>query len=125
MNLKQVFINPVGRLRSGWRVLIFVMLFLLLTILLGIAAKVGSELATKLAPSRGVAHYVENLLSRVIILVAALGAGYICTRWLEGLPWRALGLCFHPKWFRDFVVGSVIGFASLAVATGIATVGGD
>jgi hypothetical protein len=30
----------------------------------------------------------------------------------------------HPKWLRDFVVGSVIGVVSLAIATGIATAGG-
>lgn len=124
MDLKQVFINPVGRLRSGWRLLIFVLVFLLLSILLGSAAKMGSQLATRLTPSRGLAHYLENLIFRLVLLVAALGAGYICTRWLEGLPWRALGLSPHPRWLRDFLIGSLLGIASLALATAIATAGG-
>jgi membrane protease YdiL (CAAX protease family) len=47
----------------------------------------------------------------------------VCTRWLEGLPWRALGLWLHAGWFRDLLVGSVIGIVSLALATAIATVG--
>lgn len=124
MNLKQVFINPVGRLRSGWRLLIFALVFLILSILMGIAAEIGSKLTIPLAPSRGVAHYLENFILRLVLLLAALVAGYICTRWLEGLPWRALGLWLHAGWLRDLFVGSLIGIASLALATVIATTGG-
>src|SRR5882672_4421014 len=124
MNLRQVFINPVGRLRSGWRVLIFVLIFLLISILMGIAGRLVSAVTSKLALSRNVAQYVENLIFRSLLLFAALAAGFICTRWFEGLPWRALGLWLHSKWLRDFFVGSIIGVASLAVAAGIATAGG-
>ena len=124
MDLKQVFINSAGRPRSGWRLLVFVLIFLILAFLFGAAAKKAAELAVQLAPGSGVAHYLENLIFRVIFLVVTLAAGFICTRWLEGLPWRALGLWFHGGWLRDFVFGSVIGVASLALATAIATVGG-
>jgi membrane protease YdiL (CAAX protease family) len=71
-----------------------------------------------------VAHFTEAFISRLLLLVAAVLAAVICMRWLEGLPWRALGLWFHSHWFRDFGVGSVVGIASLAMATGIATAGG-
>lgn len=124
MNLKQLFINPVGRLRSGWRVLIFALVFLILSILMGVAVGIGSKLAIQLAPDRAVAHYLENLILRSVLLLAALLAGYICTRWLEGLPWRSLGLWLHAGWLRDLFVGSLIGIASLALATAIATAGG-
>jgi hypothetical protein len=124
MTLKQVFINPVGRLRSGWRLLIFALLFIILSIMIGIAAGLGARLMTHLAPSRAVAHYLENFIFRFRLLFAALLAGYICTYWLEGLPWRALGLWLHPGWVRDLLIGSLIGVASLALATAIATAGG-
>jgi membrane protease YdiL (CAAX protease family) len=124
MNLKQLFINRVGRLRSGWRVLIFALVFLILSILMGMAVGIGSKLTIQLAPDRAVAHYLENLILRSVLLLATLLAGYICTRWLEGLPWRALGLWLHAGWLRDFFVGSLIGIASLALATAIATAGG-
>jgi membrane protease YdiL (CAAX protease family) len=124
MNLKQVFINPVGRLRSGWRLLIFTLVFVILSILMGIAGGIGAKLTTHLAPSRGVAHYLESFIFRLVLLFAALLAGYICTRWLEGLPWRALGLWLHVGWLRDLFVGSLIGVVSLALATAIATAGG-
>ena len=124
MDLKQVFINSAGRPRSGWRLLIFVLLFLILSFLFGGATKIVSQLMANVMPASGVAHYLENLIFRIIFLVVALIAGFICTRWLEGLPWRALGLGFHAGWLRDLLFGSVIGIASLALATAIATAGG-
>ena len=124
MDFKQVFINSAGRLRSGWRLLIFVLLFVILLFVFGAAVNKFSELALRAAPSSGVAHYLENFVARVVLLVVALVVGFICTRWLEGLPWRALGLWFHARWLRDFFFGSVIGVASLAVAAAIATAAG-
>jgi membrane protease YdiL (CAAX protease family) len=124
MDLKQVFINSAGRLRSGWRLLVFVLIFVILSVLFGAATRKVSELAVQFVPSRGVAHYLENVIFRLVFLIVALLAGYICTRGLEGLPWRALGLWFHARWVRDFFLGSVIGVASLALAAAIATAGG-
>ena len=63
------------------------------------------------------------MVFRGALLGAALGAGYFCVRFLEGLPWRSLGLTFHPGWFRDLVFGFAIGFASLVVAVAIASRG--
>jgi membrane protease YdiL (CAAX protease family) len=124
MNLKQVFINPVGRLRSGWRLLIFVFAFGCLLFLLGTGVRVAYAAALHLVPGRSLGSYFENLVFRLVFLVAALGAGFICTRRLEGLPWRALGLSPHAGWLSDFFAGSVIGIASLALAAGLATAGG-
>ncbi|MEP6568794.1 MAG: CPBP family intramembrane glutamic endopeptidase [Acidobacteriota bacterium] len=124
MDLKKVFINSAGRLRSGWRVLIFVLLFILLSFIFGAAAKALSTLVVHWALSSGVANYVENLIFRSVVLCTALLAGYVCTRWLEGLPWRALGLSLHEGWARDFMLGSLIGAVSLALATAIATAAG-
>jgi len=127
MDLKQVFINSVGRLRSGWRLLIFIFVYLCLLFLLSTAARLVYAIALNVAPGpslRGPGAYFENMVFRLMLLAASLGAGYICTRWLEGLPWRALGLWLHLGWLRDLFVGSLIGVASLALATGIATAGG-
>src|SRR6185436_13534146 len=125
MDLKQAFINSAGRLRSGWRLLIFVLILVILSLFFGAVTKGVFQLAVQFVPSRGVAHYLESLIFRIEFLIVALLAGYICTRWLEGLPWRALGLSFHARWVRDFFFGSLIGIASLALAAAIATVGGS
>ena len=124
MDLKQVFINSAGRLRSGWRLLIFVLILAILSLFFGAVTKKVFELAVQFVPRSGVARYLENFVFRLIFLIVALLAGFICTRFLEGLPWRALGLWFHEKWARDFLLGSLIGIVSLALATAIATAGG-
>ena len=124
MDLKKVFINSAGRLRSGWRLLIFILIFVILSIFFGAVTKKTFEVAVKFVPSSGLARYLENFIFWMVFLLVALLAGFICTRFLEGLPWRALGLWFHARWARDFLLGSVIGIVSLALATAIATAGG-
>jgi membrane protease YdiL (CAAX protease family) len=68
-------------------------------------------------------QFLAELIFRVGLLGAALGAGYFCARYLEGLPWRSLGLTFHRGWLRDLLLGFAIGFASLVIAVAIAMKG--
>ena len=123
MDLRQIFINPVGRLRSGWRLLIFVVVYIVLLFLLGTALRIMYAAALLVAPRISLGPYFQNFAFRLLLLTASLLAGYVCTRWLEGLPWRALGLWLHAGWWRDLLVGSVIGIVSLALAVVIATAG--
>ena len=124
MDLRQVLINSAGRLRSGWRVLIFILVYVSLLFLLSTLVRIGYAVGLRLAPGRSLGAFAEDFIFRLILLASALFAGYLCTRWLEGLPWRALGLTLHARWWRDFMVGSVIGVASLALATAIAAAAG-
>jgi CAAX protease family protein len=118
--MRSVFINEFGRLRSGWRVLIFVLAFFAVLFIVTTVLRVVYLLAVAIAPPLPQADLVADLIYRVSLLVAALAAGYFCVRFLEGLPWRSLGLTFHRGWLRDLAIGSVIGFASLVVAVAIA-----
>ncbi len=122
MDLRRIFINDFGRLRSGWRVLTFVLAFIATLVVLG--AMLGAFLLVVNAFSPSLTHDVSGVLSRVVLLAAALIAGYLCVRFLEGLPFRSLGATFHHGWFRDFLIGSAIGVASLIVAVAIAALGG-
>jgi uncharacterized protein len=124
MDIQQVFINPTGRLRSGWRLLIFAFVFVAMLFLIGMGARIVYAVALQIVPSPRLGIFLENILFRLTILTAALVAAFICTRWLEGLPWRAIGLSLHEGWLRDFLVGSGVGIASLALATAIATAAG-
>jgi membrane protease YdiL (CAAX protease family) len=124
MNIHQVFINSSGRLRSGWRLLVFALVFLAMFFVIGTVARIGYAVVIQIVPSPRLGVYFENLVFRFTLLTAALVAAFICTRWLEGLPWRAIGLSLHVGWLRDFLIGSIIGIASLALATVIATAGG-
>jgi membrane protease YdiL (CAAX protease family) len=124
MDAPNIFINSVGRLRSGWRVLIFIVVYIALLFLLSTVVRVGYAVGLQIAPDRNLGRFTEDLIFRLILLASALLAGYLCNRWLEGLPWRALGLALHAGWWRDFIIGSLIGVVSLALATAIAAAGG-
>ena len=120
--MHEIFINDFGRLRSGWRLLIFLAAFIALIFLLTSALRVVYVLTGPHGPS-GAADIIADFVYRGALLGAALGAGYFCTRLLEGLPWRSLGLTFHAGWLRDLIFGFVIGFATLVVAVAIANKG--
>ena len=120
--MREIFINDFGRLRSGWRLLIFAAAFIALAFLLTSAVRVIYVLTEPHGPG-SVADIIAGFAYRGGLLAAALGAGYFCAQFLEGLPWRSLGLTFHAGWLRDLVFGFAIGFATLVVAVAIASKG--
>ena len=124
MTARQLFFNENGRLRVGLRLVIFAFVYLALLFTLGIMARVGYAVALQITPNFSAGPYLQDVIFRGMLLAAALLAGLICTRLLDGLPWRALGLWFHKSWFRDLLLGSVIGVVSLALAALIATFAG-
>jgi membrane protease YdiL (CAAX protease family) len=127
MEVYALFLNKAGRLRSGWRLGIFTLVLIGLYYLLSTFVRVAIiiALATTGRANLG-AHgaYFEDIIFRVLLLVAGVLAGWICNRVLEGLPFRAFGLAFHSHWFRDLLVGSLIGAGSIALAVLVAVVGG-
>ena len=123
--MRTVFLNEVGRLRSGWRVLLFAFAFFAIFFLIATFLWIGYVIfANAGGPAIPYGAVLADLAFRLNLLVAALGAGFICARLFEGLPWRSLGLTFHNGWLRDLLLGCVLGFATLAVAVGIATAAG-
>ena len=119
----KLFINEYGRLRSGWRAVIFVCAFMAALLLLVTVLRTFYAVFLAVIPQPPRARLIPEVIYRVSLLGAALGAGYLCARFLEGLPWRSLGQTLHAGWFRDLVIGCVIGFVSLALAVGIAAAG--
>jgi membrane protease YdiL (CAAX protease family) len=125
METHELFFNRAGRLRSGWRLGIFTLLVVALMVLATSLVRIVYVLAWLAHSNATLGAYLEDVVFRILILTSALLAGWICNYWLEGLPWRALGLWFHPHWLRDLWVGSLIGIGSLALAAVIAfAVGG-
>jgi membrane protease YdiL (CAAX protease family) len=123
--MRKVFLNEVGRLRSGWRVLLFGFAFFAIFYLIATFLFIGYWILFNVAGNKlPYLNVIADLLFRINILISALGAGYLCARLFEGLPWRSLGLTFHEGWLRDLLIGCAIGFAALTVAVGIATAAG-
>jgi len=121
--MSKIFINEFGRLRSGWRLGIFVATFIAITILLTTVLRIAYFLLREVTPALPHARFLAEMIFRTSLLISALGAGYLCARFLEGLPWRSLGLTFHRGWLRDLLIGSAVGLATLVVAVAIAIKG--
>jgi len=121
MNLRTLFINRWSRLRSGWRLALFLLLYLALQIIIATILLPLAPLAV--TPLRSLDHLI-NIIFRIVLLTSALLAGYLCARFLEGLPWWSLGLTLHHRWWRDLLIGSAIGCGSLALAALLAYAGG-
>ena len=121
--MQKIFINEYGRLRSGWRVVIFVSAFIAALLLLVTILRAFYGVFLAFAPQPPRSRLIPEVIYRVSLLGAALGAGYLCARFLEGIPWRSLGMTLHSGWFRDLVIGCIVGFLSLALAVGIAAAG--
>ncbi|HKY29314.1 MAG TPA: type II CAAX endopeptidase family protein [Pyrinomonadaceae bacterium] len=124
MTLRQVFINDAGRLRSGWRLLVFVLTFIAIFFLVTSLVRLAYVVAVIVFPQAALNNNLQNLLFRSILLFCTLAAAYICTRWLEDLPWRAIGLSLHSGWLRELLIGSVVGIGSMAIAVAIAAAAG-
>jgi membrane protease YdiL (CAAX protease family) len=121
MTLYTVFFNSFGRLRSGWRFLIFLLLFVFFAILFGAVAQ---TLLAMLPIGFGPQGLMFLLVNWGISLLLALGIGWICGKFLEGLPFRALGAAFTKYWLRNLCVGLAIGAVSLGVVIAAAMIFG-
>jgi len=124
MDLNGIFFNEFGRLRSGWRLALYVFAFIALTMLLETFLRVAYAVGQAFIPPLPHASYFANMSYRLSLLAAGLIAGYFCAKFLEGLPWRSLGLTLHQGWARDLIMGTLIGLVALAVAVGIASAAG-
>lgn len=120
----RIFINDFGRLRSGWRLLIFVLALIAASIILTTILRAAYLVVLAFVPEPRFSSYALEAIFRFSSLAAALIAGYLCARFLEGLPWKSLGLTLHEGWLRDLILGSLIGFSTLVVAVAIAVGGG-
>jgi membrane protease YdiL (CAAX protease family) len=118
MENSSIFRDGEGGLRSGWRFVIFALLFFSLAALIGGAADV---VVSRIG---GVSSSISLSIFDALILVAALTAGWLCNRVLEGLPFKALGASFDRGWHRRFAAGLAVGALTLGFAVLICLISG-
>jgi membrane protease YdiL (CAAX protease family) len=123
MEIKEIFLNSAGRLRSGWRLIVFALL-----LYLGIKFTVALTVTIfSLIPgsTESVLHGNWGFLVQGFVLFApATLIGWACGKFLEDLPLRSLGWGFRKGWLKDLLAGSLVGAISLLLATVIAMVPG-
>lgn len=115
--MNALFLNEYGRLRSGWRFGFFIALFIFLSVP---AAAVAGFILQIGAGQLGDTKWVADGTGRILLFVLAIGIGWFCGRYLEGLPFRAIGASFSSNWLKDFLIGNVIAIVSISMAALIA-----
>lgn len=115
MNLVAIFINPETRLlRSGWRLLVFMVLTFPLWPLGGSGEaqsstfKIGWEL---------IATYV-------ILIIWVVVPSWVCLKFLDRLSFGALGLTWQRGWQREVLLGCVISAVMMTVVVALQALGG-
>lgn len=129
---RRFFVNRENELRSGWRVVIFLILcaaaFLLTSVVTSALAVLFPVLHLSEPPESaetpGLALFRIGVNS-TLALAAVAAATAASARWLERRTFLSVGFQFHPGWLRDLGIGSAIGAATLGVAIFAEVAGGD
>ncbi len=126
---RYIFINDENELRCGWRIVAFCALWLIAEIILSGLVAVIASLIPALRPLLAQPAASEELGAHLIVfhgtgvgasLAAALIATGVCARALERRSIASVGYKLHRGWLRDFLLGSALGAASLALSVVIA-----
>ena len=111
-----IFLNEHGRLRSGWRAVVFLFFFLLAA---GIF-RTFEEIAVSALPVEvSNANLLFFTVNSIGLLVLALALGGVAGKLFESVPFRALGVSFTTGWLKHFLSGIAIGGLTLLIAVSI------
>lgn len=121
MTTNSIFFGSDGLLRSGWRFAIFTILFISGGTVFGMLAV---ALLYALLGTAGVGSSTFLVVNGLVSLGVALTAGWACGRYLEQLPFRALGASFVGRWAVNLGVGFFLGLVTFAFAAALGIAGG-
>jgi len=117
MKFENSFYGADGRLRSGWRFAIFLVAFFFSGFFFAnLANIVVNQFQLKGGPS--------YLVGSIASLIPAILVGWLCGKYLEDLPFRALGVWFTEDWWKRLLFGLMIGGFSLGLSIIIAVIFG-
>src|SRR6185295_5925771 len=117
MEAHNFFINKDGRLRSAWRITFFAIAFLVCAKLFEAVA--GLAVSALHIPAGGSGDF---LIGALILLSSATLVGWGCSVVFEELSFRAVGWWPHRGWWKNLLLGSVIGAASLLLAAALTAI---
>jgi membrane protease YdiL (CAAX protease family) len=113
MNPKTIFYNEFERLRSGWRFALFLLVFIFCDGLFNFAAyKILSRLNIEYSAGSLIFIAANSFISLLLVVLL----GWFFGKYLEDLPFRALGCSFTKNWLKDLVWGFVLGGFTLVLA---------
>ncbi len=120
--MNYLLFNESGQVRSGWRAAIFLFAFFFLYV-------ASHDLLMYLIERTGIdeiaAVSLPYFFSGIFFAAVALIIGWLCGWLFEGLrSFKTIGAGFSTNWFRNFLLGSLFGVASLCIAVMIAFISG-
>jgi len=124
--MADIFYNAAGRLRSVWRLAVFLFAACVAYAAVIIAARfvpaffVSRETYLWLLDESGWGWVIQ---SAVLFFPAAV-VGWLCAYGLEDLPWRSLGWALHRGWARDGLCGTLLGGVAVCLAALIGVAAG-
>lgn len=121
MNLTAIFFNEKGRLRSGWRAALFTTFFFVLLSVITVAAL---SLLTALPLGFKLQSLESLTVSYGISAILAVVLGWLFGKYLDDVPFRALGAHFTENWLKHLSLGLFTGAATVCFAGLIAYVFG-
>jgi membrane protease YdiL (CAAX protease family) len=119
--MKTIFIGDDGRIRSGWRALIFLITFGLLA---SVAIFASTVLLSQIPFGESATGFLPLLIPFTLSAIIAIVLGWLFGKVFEALTFSALGISFSGRWAIDLAFGFVIGGIALASAVLIAVMGG-
>lgn len=121
MNMNDLIFGADGKIRSGWRFAIFVLAIVLAGLFFGTAAiALLSAISVSTQPGTAVFLFVNGLVSLAVVLIV----GWLCGKYLEGLPYSALGASPEGHWARNLIIGLIAGGLTFALGAGIGILAG-
>lgn len=119
MNVTPIIFDENERIRSGWRVAGYIILTVLLA---GLLHVVLEPIRVSLSPSGDKLGFGINSF---VSLTAAILAAIVCIRGFEKLPIRTLGISLIGGWYKNLLIGILVGGFTflLAIAPAIVTGG--
>ncbi len=110
---RQIFLSSDGRLRAGWRILVFLLVFFSLAILLQFGIKAWAGGVPKTSP------YLRNAILILLTATAATLAVPIARRYLDKKTFASLGLRAGGRAGGDLAFGFLLSGAMAAAFLGL------
>jgi membrane protease YdiL (CAAX protease family) len=96
MDINKILVAK-GRLRSGWRILVFFLIsfpfFYFLTLVL----------------------WDQYLLRYIILFGSLLALSFLFAHYLDKRPTATIGFMFHSRWIKEYLLGVLIGLISVSI----------
>ena len=119
--MRSFFFNQDGRLHSGWRAVIFLIAFLFFSFFFIFGS---ITILAQFPFGTTTAGFLPLIVPFAISTAIAIILGWLCGKFFENVPFRALGCAFTSGWLKNFAAGCLIGTVALASAVIIAVMSG-